>query len=81
VTGRKSYGRVTSLNEAQAAFRAEYEARKNAGGCGQADPDGIAADLTVPERMLLFCIASDTDWATGGVTHAHGAAHDGQESG
>jgi hypothetical protein len=22
----------------------------------------IAAALTVPERLLLFCLASDTDW-------------------
>jgi hypothetical protein len=26
-------------------------------------PETIAADLTVPERMLLFCLASETDWA------------------
>ena len=24
----------------------------------------------VPERMLLFCLASDTDWQKAGVTHA-----------
>jgi hypothetical protein len=26
-------------------------------------PETIAAELTVPERMLLFCLASGTDWA------------------
>jgi len=26
--------------------------------------------LTVPERVLLFCLASDTDWQKAGVTHA-----------
>jgi hypothetical protein len=25
-------------------------------------PDTIAASLTVPERVLLFCLASSTDW-------------------
>jgi hypothetical protein len=31
-------------------------------------PESIAAALTAPERILLFCLASDTDWA--GITHA-----------
>jgi hypothetical protein len=30
----------------------------------------IAAELTVPERVLLFCLASDTDWVTAGATHS-----------
>jgi hypothetical protein len=30
----------------------------------------IAAVLAVPERVLLFCLASDTDWQKAGVTHA-----------
>jgi hypothetical protein len=25
-------------------------------------PENIAAGLSVPERILLFCIASGTDW-------------------
>jgi hypothetical protein len=29
----------------------------------------IAAGLAVPERILLFCLASDTDWRMAGVTH------------
>jgi hypothetical protein len=28
----------------------------------------IAADLSTPERILLFCIASGTEWAQAGVT-------------
>jgi len=32
-------------------------------------PEAIAAGLAVPERILLFCLASDTDWRTAGVTH------------
>jgi hypothetical protein len=32
--------------------------------------ESIAAELTVPERLLLFCLASDTDWQAGSVTHA-----------
>jgi hypothetical protein len=32
--------------------------------------ESIAAGLTVPERVLLFCLASDTDWQKAGVTHA-----------
>jgi hypothetical protein len=31
LTGRKSYGNVTSLDEAKAAFKAEYESWKNRG--------------------------------------------------
>jgi hypothetical protein len=30
----------------------------------------IAADLIVQERVLLFCLASHTDWVRAGVTHA-----------
>jgi hypothetical protein len=32
LTGRKSYGHVSSLDEAKAAFRAEYSAWKNRAG-------------------------------------------------
>jgi hypothetical protein len=32
--------------------------------------DTIVAELTVPERVLLFCLASGTDWVKAGVTHA-----------
>jgi hypothetical protein len=31
--------------------------------------DSIAAELTVPERVLVFCLAWDTDWQKAGVTH------------
>jgi hypothetical protein len=34
----------------------------------------IAAELTVPERVLLFCIASGTEWARAGVTGATATA-------
>jgi hypothetical protein len=30
----------------------------------------IATALTVPERILLFCLASGTDWQAVSVTHA-----------
>ncbi len=30
----------------------------------------IAADLSTPQRILLFCIASGTEWAEAGVTGA-----------
>jgi hypothetical protein len=30
----------------------------------------VAAGLRVPERVLLFCLASNTDWQKAGVTHA-----------
>jgi hypothetical protein len=32
--------------------------------------ESIAASLTVSERLLLFCIATDTDWAAAGITGA-----------
>jgi hypothetical protein len=32
--------------------------------------ESIAAELTVPERILLFCLASDTDWQAASITHA-----------
>jgi hypothetical protein len=34
------------------------------------DAADIAAKLSVPERVLLFCLASGTDWARAGVTGA-----------
>jgi hypothetical protein len=35
------------------------------------DPsDIVAADLSTPERILLFCLASGTEWAQAGVTGA-----------
>ena len=30
----------------------------------------FAANLSVPERVLLFCLASGTDWINAGVPHA-----------
>jgi hypothetical protein len=30
----------------------------------------IAGALTVPERLLLFCLASDTDWQAASITQA-----------
>jgi hypothetical protein len=36
----------------------------------RAPTESIAAELTVPERVLLFCLASDTNWVKAGVTHA-----------
>ena len=30
----------------------------------------IAAQLSVPERVLLFCLASGTEWVQAGVTGA-----------
>ncbi len=33
-------------------------------------PAAIAAALTVPDRVLLFCLASGTDWRKAGVSHA-----------
>jgi hypothetical protein len=36
-------------------------------------PDGaeaLAATLSIPERQLLFCIASKTDWKKVGITPA-----------
>jgi hypothetical protein len=34
------------------------------------DVANIAAELSVPERLLLFCVASSTDWAKAGLTGA-----------
>ena len=34
----------------------------------------IAAELTVPEKVLLFCVASGTEWARAGVTGATATA-------
>jgi hypothetical protein len=33
-------------------------------------PPHIAAGLNVPERMLLFCVASGTDWERAGIARA-----------
>jgi hypothetical protein len=32
--------------------------------------NSIAAALTVPERLLLFCLASNSDWQAASITHA-----------
>jgi hypothetical protein len=32
--------------------------------------DMIALGLTVPERLLLFCLATGTDWQAASITHA-----------
>jgi hypothetical protein len=34
------------------------------------NPESIAEGLSVPERVLLFCLASGTDWQKASVTHA-----------
>jgi hypothetical protein len=34
------------------------------------NPTSIATALTVPERILLFCLASETDWQAASITHA-----------
>jgi hypothetical protein len=34
------------------------------------DASTIATELNVPERVLLFCLASGTEWAQAGVTGA-----------
>jgi hypothetical protein len=33
-------------------------------------PHSIAPGLTVPERLLLFCLATGTDWQAASITHA-----------
>jgi hypothetical protein len=33
-------------------------------------PERIADSLTVSERLLLFCVATDSDWAGAGITGA-----------
>ena len=34
----------------------------------------VAGELTVPQRVLLFCVASGTEWAEAGVTGATATA-------
>jgi hypothetical protein len=41
---------------------------------GQKGASMIAAQLTVQERVLLFCLASGTEWAQAGVTGATATA-------
>jgi hypothetical protein len=41
--------------------------------------DSTATELTVPERLLLFCLATNTDWQKAGVPHA--TAHCGRALG
>jgi hypothetical protein len=35
--------------------------------------DMIAEGLTAPKRIMLFCVATPTDWQRAGVTHARAA--------
>lgn len=30
----------------------------------------IAAGITIPERLLLFCLATNTDWQAASISHA-----------
>jgi hypothetical protein len=32
--------------------------------------DGVHSELSTPERILLFCVASGTEWERAGVTRA-----------
>jgi hypothetical protein len=34
----------------------------------KAKPDNPSPELTIPERVLLFCVASGTDWEHLGIT-------------
>jgi hypothetical protein len=34
------------------------------------DPQAQAAMLRIPERLLLFCVASKTEWERAGITGA-----------
>jgi hypothetical protein len=34
------------------------------------DPQAQAAALRIPERLLLFCVASKTEWERAGITGA-----------
>jgi hypothetical protein len=33
-------------------------------------PQAIADDLRIPERIMLFCLSTETDWERAGITHA-----------
>jgi hypothetical protein len=33
-------------------------------------PEAVAEGLSVPERVMLFCVGSGTEWEKAGVTHA-----------
>jgi len=33
-------------------------------------PESVAAQLTIEERLLLFCIAGGTDWTRAGISGA-----------
>jgi hypothetical protein len=33
-------------------------------------PEGLAIALSIPERILLFCVASATEWERAGITGA-----------
>jgi hypothetical protein len=34
------------------------------------NPEAQAASLSIPERLLLFCVASRTDWERAGIAGA-----------
>jgi hypothetical protein len=58
---------VTASASWAAAGRLPIAAKEEGRG---AAPQSIAGRLTVPERVLLFCLASETDWQAASVTHA-----------
>jgi hypothetical protein len=36
----------------------------------QPTPEMVAAQLSLPQRLLLFCVASNSDWRKAGITNA-----------
>jgi hypothetical protein len=71
LTGRKSYGNAPPLDAAKAACKTEYEnMEKERLMPARMSIESIADGLTIPERLILFYLASGTDWQKAGITHA-----------
>jgi hypothetical protein len=63
--------RVRQSNNMQLALhRATRPDAELSPGYGIEQPSLIAAELIVPERLLLFCLASNTDRQAANMTHA-----------
>src|SRR6266699_1304233 len=66
--GRAAGRRIASATEAIELAACGRERGRAGASPSKPTPESVAARLDVDERLLLFCIASGTDWTRAGIT-------------